>query len=305
MEIPVYIVTGFLCGGKTTFINKFIATDIFTNKRVLVINCESGEESVSTEITFDRTILVCEIINRADLTPQKLESSRAYASADAVIIECNGMWSIVDLYRALPEDWSIEGKYCCEEGPMLEYYAESMDSLLAEHARSCKSIFINRCNKHHNINDMYHILRNYTQTATIQFEFDNGKKTCFQTENFQFMADSNGVVHIAMTDFPIFLETVQKNPKKYEGMVIEGIGELINIPNLYTGYLFGCWVLTYSVKNMDFMCLKSDFENVEIDETVHWINLTATLNVHDMEPTLTAITYNTVQAPYPQFVVFA
>ena len=305
MEIPVYIVTGFLCGGKTTFINKFVATDAFSNKRILVISCESGEEPVSAEITFDRTISVCEIIDRADLTPQKLESSRAYASADAVIIEYNGMWSIVDLYRALPDGWSIEGKYCCEEAPMLEYYAESMGSLLAEHARSCKNVFINRCNKHHNINDMYHILRNYTQTADIEFEFDNGEKTAFQTEDFQFTADSNGIVHIAMRDFPLFLETAQKNPKKYEGMVVEGIGELINVPDLYSGYLFGCWVLTYSVKSMDFMCLKTDFGNVGLGDAVHWISLTATLTVHDTEPVLTAISYNTVEAPYPQFAVFA
>lgn len=300
MDIPVYIVTGFLCAGKTTFINEFAATDVFAGKRVLVISCESGEVSVS-----DRTLSVCEVASQADLLPEKLESCRAQASADAVIIEYNGMWPIVDLYRALPEGWFIEAKYCCEEGAMTEYYAESMGSLLAEHLRSCRSVFINRCNKRCNISDMYRMLRKYTQTAAIEFEFDDGKKVCFQTEDFQFTADHDGIARIAMSDFPVFLKTAEKDPEKYEGTIIEAVGELMRIPSLYTGYLFGCRVLTYSVSSMDFMCLKSDFGNTELDKTVHWIKLTARLSVRDGEPLLAAIKYNTVKAPSLPFAVFA
>lgn len=45
MEVPVYIVNGFLESGKTTFIQETLKDPDFSGKeKTLVIACEEGEE---------------------------------------------------------------------------------------------------------------------------------------------------------------------------------------------------------------------------------------------------------------------
>ena len=44
MDIPVYLITGFLESGKTTFINETISDPEFSQgERTLLICCEEGE----------------------------------------------------------------------------------------------------------------------------------------------------------------------------------------------------------------------------------------------------------------------
>ncbi|MDF2949913.1 MAG: putative permease [Sedimentibacter sp.] len=48
MAIPVYVVTGFLESGKTTFLNNFLNNNEEKNKKILVIQFEGGEENFSS-----------------------------------------------------------------------------------------------------------------------------------------------------------------------------------------------------------------------------------------------------------------
>ena len=52
MEIPVYLFTGFLDSGKTSFIRETVEDDQFsTGEKTLLIACEEGE------VEYDETVL--------------------------------------------------------------------------------------------------------------------------------------------------------------------------------------------------------------------------------------------------------
>ena len=44
MDIPVYLIAGFLDGGKTNFINGVLEDGFARQERTLLICCEEGEE---------------------------------------------------------------------------------------------------------------------------------------------------------------------------------------------------------------------------------------------------------------------
>ena len=51
MEIPVYLFTGFLDSGKTTFIQSTLEDKRFNNgERTLVLLCEEGEDKVHCQL---------------------------------------------------------------------------------------------------------------------------------------------------------------------------------------------------------------------------------------------------------------
>lgn len=93
LNIPVYVVTGFLGSGKTTLINEFLKKRLSKNSRLLLVQFESGKEEASGNE------YVCDILSfsKKELkTDPKLISERISAcidelSIDEVWVEWNGM----------------------------------------------------------------------------------------------------------------------------------------------------------------------------------------------------------------------
>ena len=74
MEIPVYVVVGFLEGGKTSFLKETLESEEFTStEKSLLIACEEGE--VEYEESFLKKVNTSlEVIDEPeDLTIEKLE----------------------------------------------------------------------------------------------------------------------------------------------------------------------------------------------------------------------------------------
>ena len=108
MNIPVYLFTGFLEAGKTSFIIETMRDPSFCDpdKKYLIITCEEGIEEYDPEAMGDNISFAS--FDSADrITPDRLSAMQKRAGAEIVVIEYNGMWSIDALYNAMPEDWLI------------------------------------------------------------------------------------------------------------------------------------------------------------------------------------------------------
>ena len=71
MEIPIFIINGFLDSGKTTFIVDAIEKDGFAKKgRTLVIQCEEGEIEISQEFVDKYNTTLIKVAEQVDLTPE-------------------------------------------------------------------------------------------------------------------------------------------------------------------------------------------------------------------------------------------
>ena len=107
-EIPVYLITGYLDSGKTTFVQQTLADPGFCeDSNILVISFEEGEfELEPTEFASDKVFY--EVLD-ADCEYSALTFTDMVnrTNADKIIIEYNGMHLLEELYATLPRNWII------------------------------------------------------------------------------------------------------------------------------------------------------------------------------------------------------
>ena len=60
MDIPVYLVIGFLDGGKTNFINGILEDGFAKKDRTLLLRCEEGDEEYNEKFLKNVTVVPVE-----------------------------------------------------------------------------------------------------------------------------------------------------------------------------------------------------------------------------------------------------
>ena len=75
MEIPVYLFTGFLESGKTTFIQDALeGSDFNAGERTLLLICEDGEEEYRPQRFFGKNVFQEFIENESHINPKNLSA---------------------------------------------------------------------------------------------------------------------------------------------------------------------------------------------------------------------------------------
>ncbi len=97
MDIPVYLITGFLDAGKTDFINGILKDGFAAEDRTLLLCCEEGETEYDPKSLFN--VFTYTVDDPAQLTPEFFKKLEKQYRPKQVIIEFNGMWSFEPLYR--------------------------------------------------------------------------------------------------------------------------------------------------------------------------------------------------------------
>ena len=93
-EIPVYMITGFLEGGKTSFLKFTLQQDYFNDgSKTLLILCEEGETELDQEFMDKYHVVIETIEEESELNREYFREVGKRHKPDRVIIEYNGMWS--------------------------------------------------------------------------------------------------------------------------------------------------------------------------------------------------------------------
>ncbi len=103
MKIPVYVVTGFLDAGKTTFLNRMINHDPWQPLRTLVIQFENGEEQLTyNNLGCERIEVSLKLLNsEIDIVHRKISETLSKSKFEAIWIEWNGMLAFTKLVELL------------------------------------------------------------------------------------------------------------------------------------------------------------------------------------------------------------
>ena len=103
MEIAVYLFTGFLESGKSTFIKETLDDERFASgERTLLLLCEEGEVELDANLLEKKNIFTEVIDDIEDINQDNLHSLCKKHRAVRVMIEYNGMWSLPVLYTNIP-----------------------------------------------------------------------------------------------------------------------------------------------------------------------------------------------------------
>lgn len=220
-EIPIYLFTGFLEGGKTSFITETMKDPNFNDgkRKYLVITCEEGEVEYYPE-ELGENVSFASFDEEQRLTTDRLNAMQKRADADVILIEYNGMWMLDSLYQAIPENWLVYQEiFVCDSTTALVYNA-NMRSLMVDKLTSCEMVVFNRYSEAIDKMELHKLVRGISRKANICYEDTKGEIEFDQIEDplpYDLEAD---VIEIKDEDFAIFYRDLTEDFGKYNGKTL-------------------------------------------------------------------------------------
>lgn len=102
--IPLYLFTGFLDSGKTSFIQETLADPRFSSgEKTLLLLCEEGETEYDPDKFAGGNVTLVTISSPEEMTAEYLRNLTAKHHSDRVLLEYNGMWPMSVLVNPYAE----------------------------------------------------------------------------------------------------------------------------------------------------------------------------------------------------------
>lgn len=148
MELPVFIINGFLESGKTAFIKDTLKGEDFNDgTRSLIIACEDGEEEYS-EIEMQKVNAKVVFVEDMDEFTKDFFIAKCNESkAERVFVEFNGMWNLGDFIDKLPSFMPVAQIITLVNAETYDMYLANMKQLMMEQYKLSEMVIINRCTK--------------------------------------------------------------------------------------------------------------------------------------------------------------
>lgn len=282
MEIPVYLFTGFLESGKTTFIQEALEGDDFNaGERTLLLLCEEGEEEYHPSKFFASNVFIETVDEEEQLTAEYLEELQLKHKVERVIIEYNGMWSLDSLYRNMPQDWLTYQEMLFADAKTFEAYNQNMRQLVYDKLKSAEMVVFNRCEKGFDKMNFHKIVRAVNRKSQILYEYDKDDVELDQIPDplpFDINAD---FIEIADNAFAEWYRDINEEQDKYDGKEIRVKGRSVLGGGLDDNtFVFGRHVMTCCVEDIQFAGLVCKLENAaNLLEHGGWVTITAVVKV--------------------------
>lgn len=307
METPVYVFTGFLDAGKTSFINDTLQSDSFAkrNDKILIILCEEGEEELKPDTFACKNVDIEVLESKSMLNPDKFEALRRKHGSNLVMLEYNGMWRMPELYDALPNDWQIVDIMAFFDASSFDMYYNNMRDMFTDKVLDSGFIVFNRMDKDANDEEKFHkAVRASNTFGKIAFEYADGSYALDDIEDplpFDKEADS---FEVGIMDYGKWYRDLSENTSDYDGKTITFTGYTQKMKGIgrQPGFVVGRQVMTCCEADAQFCGLYC--ENGEKDIPFNsWIKITATLNIKNCKlygrvgPVLTMVSFEKTEQP--------
>ncbi len=232
-EVPVYLFTGFLEAGKTSFIKDTMKDPNFNDgkRKYLIISCEEGEEEFDPE-ELGENVSFSSFDDEQSLTPDRLNAMAKRAGAEVIVVEYNGMWSLESFYAALPDGWMVYQEILIIDSTTVLTYNANMRQLMVDKLTSCEMVLFNRVKPEYDKMEMHKIVRGISKRANICYEDTEGEIEFDEIED-PLPYDINApVIDIKDEDFAIFYRDMSEEFEKYSGKTIRFKGIVALDPSI-------------------------------------------------------------------------
>jgi uncharacterized repeat protein (TIGR03943 family) len=279
MDVPVFLITGFLEGGKTTFVKEiFNDPDFAQGEKITLIVCESGIEEYEKDFLSENNVTLIHINNKEELTDSFLKECNKETKPSKVIIEYNGMWQF-DVIENIdfPGEWEIAQIITPIDASTFDSYMGNMKSLIIEQVKNSDLIIFNRCNERTDKLKFRNSIKAVNTRANIIFELENGE---IDDSPLQLPFDINAkVIEFKDYDFGVWYVDVTESPEKYEGKNVKIKGIALSHPKYPKNvFAFGRNAMTCCADDISFLGLLcqskktvnfKDKEWIEIEGVIH------------------------------------
>lgn len=280
---PVYLITGFLDSGKTTFINGILSDGFAAEDRTMLLCCEEGEVEYDRKLL--RNVTVVTVDAPETLTPEFLEAERKKCQAVQIIVEYNGMWQIQDFYvNSMPSDWVLYQIIATAEGPTFETYTRNMASLMSEKLRSADMICINRCTDELCGALRQKNLRLLNRRADIYLEKESGESEDYMDGTVSAFDLDQPVIRISDEDYGLWYVEIMDNPQMYAGKTVVYQAIMCKPPQYGRYFTPGRFAMVCCAEDMTFLALACIGYDVSKIPERAWVEVTAEVSVEHWDP---------------------
>lgn len=276
-DVPVYLFTGFLEGGKTKFIQETLEDRRFCNgEKTLLLVCEEGEEEYAPEQFASDTVQIRVVEDQDSLTRENLEKWLAETRAERVVVEYNGMWMLDVLYNAMPEGWMVYQEFMFADSATFLSYNSNMRQLVYDKLKSAELVVFNRFDEKTMDKMAFHkIVRGASRRADIAYEAKNGKVVYDDIEDPLPFDINAPIVEIGDEDFALFYRDMADEPKKYEGKTVRFKCRCLVRKKLPANcFVVGRHVMTCCVEDIQFAALVCQWDKANTVKDDSWMILT-------------------------------
>jgi len=279
MDIPVYLVVGFLDAGKTNFINGILEDGFARSDRTVLVCCEEGEEEYEKNALDNVTVVTVE--DQADLTCSFLKECEKKYRPKQVLIEYNGMWMLQPLFQdVLPANWVLYQIMCFVKADTFEVYAKNMGQLMMEKITNADMIVFNRCDETLKASLRKRNLRMVNRRADIYLEND-GTSEDYLTGNECPFDLTQEVIDVPDEDYGVWYVDVMDHPERYEGKLVH-MKLLMCHSKKYPGVdCPGRFAMVCCANDITFYGLLAKGEGLKNYQNRDWVEVTARMSVEE------------------------
>lgn len=222
MEIPVYLFTGFLEGGKTRFIQGFLEDERFnTDENTLLLVCEEGIEEYAPERFKVKNVFIEYADDEKSICESYLLSLQKKHKVQRVVVEMNGMWSVGNFISEMPEEWIIYQEMTFARASTFISYNKNMRQQTVEMLQGTNMLILNRADEGVDREEVHKIVRGVSRSADIAYEFADGTVEYDEIEDplpFDIEAD---VIEIKDKDYALWYRDLSEDMDKYIGKTVK------------------------------------------------------------------------------------
>ena len=219
-EIPVDLFTGFLDGGKTSFIRQTMDEGQFKDGlTTLLILCEEGEEEIDILRLNDSKFVVKKIEDEDQVSETLLMSFDKEVKPGRVIIETNGLWDIEELLDAFPKHWQIAEVITPVDCTTFEMYLNNMKMMMTNQFLYSDLVVFNRCTEEHDRAMFKRMVRAVNRRAQVLFEDPEGNVDDKCDEELPYDVNAK-IIEIGDDDFGIFYIDALDHLDVYKGKTV-------------------------------------------------------------------------------------
>ena len=309
MDIPVYLVAGFLDGGKTNFINGVLEDGFARQDGTLLICCEEGEEAYNAKALDNVTVVTVE--DEEDLKCSRLKAWEKEYKPKQVLIEYNGMWQMERLYReVLPANWVLYQIMTFVKADTFEVYAKNMGQLMMEKITNADLLVFNRATPQLRDALRKRNLRMVNRRADIYFENTDGTSEDYLTGEECPFDLSQDVVDIPDEDFGVWYVDVMDHPERYAERLVH-MKLMMCHSKKYPGiHCPGRFAMVCCENDVQFLGLIARGDGLDALENRDWIEVTAKMAVEKHKaykgkgPVMNILSLSPCEKPAQEVVTF-
>lgn len=313
-EIPVYLFTGFLESGKTTFIQGTLEDKRFNaGESTLLLLCEEGEAEYDLSRLPERgsNITIRAVESEEALTAENLAAWQKGCRAKRVMVEYNGMWQLDRFFSAMPSGWTIYQELCFVDTTTFLGYNANMRSLVVDKFQTCELVVFNRYRSEVDKMQLHKIVRATSRRSDIAYEGADGEVEYDDIEDPLPFDINAPVVEIADEDYALFYRDLNEHMENYDGKTVKFKGIVAVEGKLPPdSFVIGRHIMTCCEADIAYGGIVCDWKGARTLHQRDWVTLTARLTVayhksyRGRGPVLKALEVVPAAAPEQQVVTY-